>query len=67
MRMDGEETMRILIIGLVFWLCETAYYGFNARPCCDAEKNCDVIAIMLVFYGAGMMAGNSQRQKGKSL
>lgn len=36
---------RIFMLGLIFGLIETAYFGWNMTPQSDAEVICDGIAI----------------------
>ncbi len=33
----------------IFWLAETAYFGFNRHPSCRAEAICDTIVLALVL------------------
>ena len=43
--------MKWLIFGYVFWLIETAWFGFNWQPCCGAEQICNYVAIAATLYG----------------
>lgn len=46
-----KQTEAWIIAGLVFWFLETAYFGFNSTPSCNAERICDRIAVSLVWFG----------------
>ena len=46
--------MRFMLIALLFWLAETAYFGFNAHPSCPAEVSCDKVVVMVWCFGMGM-------------
>lgn len=40
-----------LIAGLVLWLIETAYFGWNDTPHSVAEQMFDLISSILIAYG----------------
>ena len=42
----------IVGVGIVFWLAETWYFGWNAKPRGDAERRCDAFASTLILLGA---------------
>jgi len=46
-----------MIIGMVFWFCETWYFGWNMTPICAAAWHCDMLAVGLAWYGAGIIRG----------
>ena len=37
--------MKLYIFGVLFWLGETWYFGWNDTPSCKAEAFCDVTAV----------------------
>lgn len=41
----------ILLLGIIFWIAETWYFGWNWDPKSAAEKFCDAVATLLLFYG----------------
>jgi len=40
-------TRLLFLVSILFWIAETAYFGWNAHAMSDAEKMCDKI----VSYG----------------
>lgn len=40
-----------VLIGVIFWFTETAYYGFNWRPCCHTELVLDTISQAIMVMG----------------
>jgi hypothetical protein len=45
----------LCLISIIFWVIETAYFGFNLKPINEAEKICDQLVaisqiIAIVFY-----------------
>ena len=54
---------KIFLFAVLFWLLETAYFGYNFQPCCNTEEWCDSIVKVLVFAGAfrtGYLNGKSK-------
>ena len=45
------KVMKLIIAGLLFWITETGYFGWNWSPSCDAERVCDAIALCIVVLG----------------
>ncbi len=43
--------MKWIIFGSLFWLIETAWFGWNDLPSCRAERWCDGIASAMVWFG----------------
>lgn len=43
------KTRTVFIIGILFWICETWYFGWNKTPSCWAEKVCDFLALVIIF------------------
>jgi hypothetical protein len=41
----------MVIFGLLFWLAETWYFGFNQNAESTAENICDWVAIFFVLVG----------------
>ena len=39
----------LFLTGVIFGLCETAYFGWNLHPQSEAERICDYIAICLII------------------
>lgn len=37
----------IFVLGQLFWLLETAHFGWDAFPVSDAELICDGIAVLI--------------------
>ncbi len=54
--------MRLMIIALLFWFAETAYFGFHMHPSCRAESVCDQFVVTAIIFACGM---NYQRSKMK--
>jgi hypothetical protein len=46
-----RASTRIYLIGFLFWLLETGYFGWNALPQSPAEVICDGIAALIVVVG----------------
>ena len=44
--------MKIVLFGVIFWLIETAGFGWNAMPCCWQERVCDYVALLIIEAGA---------------
>lgn len=41
----------ICVVAFLFWLAETWYFGWNAKPISAAEETCDHIARALALMG----------------
>jgi len=46
-----KDRVIILLLGVSFWLYETAYFGWNLRAGSDAEIICDGIALIIMCIG----------------
>lgn len=46
--------MKLIWVAIIFWLAETAYFGFNTHPSCPAEARCDDISRIVFAFGCGM-------------
>lgn len=56
----------IFVVGFLFWLIETACFGWNNYPVTNAEKMCDQIVVWLVFLGiwrSGYLTGKESEAK----
>lgn len=42
----------VFLLGLLFWLLETWYFGFNDTPGSGTEKAFDILSAALMGYGA---------------
>ena len=49
--MRNLKDYNMIIFGVMFWLIETAIFGFNMKPCCFAEEVCDKIAACIILFG----------------
>jgi hypothetical protein len=45
-------------MGQLFWLAETAYFGWNFAPKSDAEIVCDGLAILILALGINRRTAN---------
>lgn len=45
----------MIIIGLVFWLAESIWFGWHQYPSCEAEVYCDHLAGFLILVGCFRM------------
>lgn len=50
MSLDAKPNLPIFIIGFIWWLMETAHFGWNPIPGSNAELFADGLA--LAFYAA---------------
>ena len=41
----------LMLVALIFCFIETAYFGWNRRPCCTAEAVCDHLVGVVMFLG----------------
>ncbi len=46
--------MKLMWIAIIFWLAETAYFGYNLHPSCPAEARCDAAVGFVFAFGCGM-------------
>ena len=40
-----------VIVGLILWIAETAYFGWNRTPGSPIEGVLDVVSFLLMFWG----------------
>lgn len=50
--MKRNKYFYILVAGFVLWVIETAAFGFNKEPQSGFEGFLDVVAVMLMVFGA---------------
>ncbi len=43
--------MKLMIVGIIFGILETWYFGWNRYPSCEAERICDAIVGVLIIVG----------------
>jgi hypothetical protein len=48
----------VILMGQLFWLAETAYFGWNFAPKSDAEIVCDGLAILILALGINRRTAN---------
>jgi len=49
----NENTYNLVLwAGVVLWLLETAYFGWNMTAQSGAERVLDIIVTAMIFYGA---------------
>jgi len=48
----SRRATRVLGVGLLFWLVETWYFGWNRLPESDAERVCDAVCVLLLATAA---------------
>lgn len=54
----------LVLVGLIFWIAETAYFGWNKTPQSPQEQIADYISIIMVFWGiVGDITRNVHIQK----
>lgn len=54
----------ILIVGVLLWVGETAYFGWNMEPLSSQEKVADVISQLVILWGlVGDILANITIQK----
>lgn len=46
----------ICVVAFLFWLAETWYFGWNAKPMSAAEETCDRIAQVVGWIGVFFLA-----------
>lgn len=51
MKRPTRKYFIILLIGLLLWIAETAYFGFNKTPESGVEGFLDTLAFLLMGYG----------------
>lgn len=49
--MKKNKYMIIIIVGVVLWISETAYFGWNAKPESAGESVLDFIAGVMIGWG----------------
>jgi len=48
----------IWIVFFYFGIIETGYFGWNFKPCCQAERVCDMIGTIGTSIGLGLILGD---------
>ena len=41
----------VLVVGVVFWLAETVFFGMNPKPLTMCERICDAVSGVMIEYG----------------
>lgn len=50
---DKKVIYKLLaVLGVILWIAETAYFGFNDKPTTGAEKALDFLALYMIVWGA---------------
>lgn len=50
---------KLVLLGLLLWVLETALFGFNQKPINVYEQMADIVTWLLVIWGViGDLAGN---------
>lgn len=50
--MKNSTYYRLLVlVGIILWLAETAYFGWNDRPQSNAEKFLDTLSWIFIIWG----------------
>lgn len=56
---------RLVIIAFLFWLAETAFFGWNKTPQSSAERVCDYLALIILVIGWVIQVLASTRRQNK--